>query len=81
MEEKSYLNEELSDYIKLQRFKNKLSQETVAQRLNVSRNTYSTWENSPIKVDLETLQKIGKAIGEDLLIFFDQYVAKCNSEK
>ena len=79
MENVSTLNEELSDYIKLQRFKKKLSQEEVATRLKVSRNTYSTWENSPTKIDLETLQKISNAIGEDLLIFFDQYVAKRNS--
>lgn len=80
MENVSTLNEELSDYIKLQRFKKKLSQEEVATRLKVSRNTYSTWENSPTKIDLETLQRISKAIGEDLLIFFDQYVAKCNND-
>ncbi len=79
MENVSTLNEELSDYIKLQRFKKKLSQEEVATRLKVSRNTYSTWENSPTKIDLETLQRISNAIGEDLLIFFDQYVAKCNN--
>lgn len=80
MENVSTLNEELSDYIKLQRFKKKLSQEEVATRLKVSRNTYSTWENSPTKIDLETLQRISNAIGEDLLIFFDQYVAKCNND-
>ena len=80
MENVSTLNEELSDYIKLQRFKKKLSQEEVATKLKVSRNTYSTWENSPTKIDLETLQKISVALGEDLLIFFDQYVAKCNND-
>lgn len=79
MENVSTLNEELSDYIKLQRFKKKLNQEEVATRLKVSRNTYSTWENSPTKIDLETLQRISNAIGEDLLIFFDQYVAKRNN--
>ncbi len=78
MDSNSNLKEELSDYIKLQRFKNKLSQEQVAQKLNVSRNTYNVWENSPTKIDIETLKKIGDAIGEDLLIFFDNYVAKCN---
>ncbi len=75
METKNKLNEELSDYIKLQRFKKKLSQEDVAARLQVSRNTYSTWENSPTRIDIETLQKISAAIGEDLLIFFNNYVA------
>ncbi len=75
METKNKLNEELSDYIKLQRFKKKLSQEDVAARLQVSRNTYSAWENSPTRIDIETLQKISAAIGEDLLIFFNNYVA------
>ena len=72
------LNSELSDYIKLLRFKSKLSQEKVAEKLGVSRNTYSTWENNPIQLDLETLDKIGKILNTDIFIFFNNYVAKCN---
>lgn len=73
------LNHELSEYIKLIRFKNKKSQEEMASLLNVSRNTYSIWENNPVKLSLDTLVMIGASINEDILIFFDEYVAKCKN--
>lgn len=73
------LNHELSEYIKLMRFKNKKSQEDMSNSLKVSRNTYSIWENNPVKLSLDTLISIGIAMKEDILIFFNEYVAKCNS--
>ena len=72
------LNYELSEYIQLLRFKAKMSQQQVADKLKVSRNTYNTWEQNPIKLDLEKLQKIGDILGEDISIFFTNYVAKRN---
>lgn len=73
------LNFELSEYIKLLRFKAKLNQEEVAKRLNISRQAYSSWENNPIKLDVETLLKIGNALNEkNILNFFNLYVAKSN---
>lgn len=72
------INSELSDYIKLIRFKHKKSQEDMAKALSVSRNTYSIWENNPISLSLETLIKIGEVINEDMVIFFKEYVAKSN---
>lgn len=74
------LNNELSEYIKLIRFKNKKSQEEMANLLNISRNTYSIWENNPIKLSLDTLIEIGTVLNEEILIFFNQYVAKSNSQ-
>lgn len=72
------LNEKLSDYIKLLRFKSKLSQDEAANKLNVSRNTYNSWENNPSRLDLETLERIGNIYNEDIFIFFNDYVAKSN---
>lgn len=77
---KKNLNESLSDYIKLIRFKAKKSQEDVAKELNISRNTYSIWENNPVQLKLDTLIEIGTILNDDIIIFFNQYVAECNKE-
>lgn len=74
------LNTELSDHIKLLRFKSKLSQDEVAKILNISRNTYNNWENNPIQLNLDTLEKIGKVFETDIFIFFTEYVAKRNAK-
>lgn len=71
------LNYELSEYLKLLRFKHKCSQEKMANLLNVSRNTYNIWENNPVSLSLETLIKIGLVLNEDIIYFFKMYVAKC----
>lgn len=78
---KNKLNNELSEYIKLCRFKKKVSQLDIANKLNISRQAYTNWENNPIKLDLDKLIDIGSAIGEDILIFFNNYIAKCNKNK
>lgn len=75
---KKELNHELSEYIKLIRFKSKYSQEEIAKKLDISRNTYSIWENNPIKLNLDVLIEIGNAMDDDILNFFNQYVAKSN---
>ncbi len=77
---KKNLNDSLSDYIKLIRFKSKKSQEDVAKELNISRNTYSIWENNPVQLKLDTLIEIGTILNNDIIIFFNQYVAECNEE-
>lgn len=74
----SNLNQDLSDYIKLLRFKSKMNQEETANRLDISRNTYISWENNPISLSLDTLVKIGNVFNEDIIIFFKNYVAKRN---
>ena len=78
---KNRLNNELSEYIKLCRFKKKVSQLDIANKLNISRQAYTNWENNPIKLDLDKLIDIGNAIGEDILIFFNNYIAKSNNSK
>lgn len=75
----SNLNQELSDYIKLLRFKSKMNQEETATKLNISRNTYISWENNPITLSLDTLIKIGDVFNADITIFFKEYVAKSNN--
>ena len=75
---KEQLNSELSDYLKLLRFKNKISQEEISDKLNITRQCYSNWENNPIKLDLEQLIEIGKVMNEDILIFFENHIANCN---
>ena len=75
---KAEINEELSDYIRLLRLKYRRSQEEMSQLLGVSRNTYSKWERNPIYLSLETLLKIGDVLDENILIFFQEYVAKSN---
>ncbi len=74
------MNQELSDYIKLIRFKNKKSQDEVAKMLEISRNTYNFWENNPVTLSLDVLKKIFDVFDEDVLIFFEQYVAKSNNK-
>lgn len=76
----SNLNQELSDYIKLLRFKSKMNQEETATKLNISRNTYISWENNPITLSLDTLIKIGDVFNADITIFFKEYVAKSNND-
>lgn len=75
------LNSELSDYLKLLRFKAKKSQEEVAKCLDVSRNTYASWENNPISLSLDTLNKITNFFDNDIINFFNQYVAKSNNKE
>lgn len=74
------LNDSLSDYIKLIRFKAQKSQKEVAKELNVSRNTYSIWERNPVQLKLDTLIEIGNILNNDIIIFFNQYVAERNEE-
>ena len=77
---KKNLNDSLSDYIKLIRFKSKKSQKDVAKELNISRNTYSIWEKNPVQLKLNTLIEIGTILNNDIIIFFNQYVEECNKE-
>jgi transcriptional regulator with XRE-family HTH domain len=75
---KEKINNELSEYLKYLRFKNKLSQENVAEKLGITRQAYSLWENNPIKLDLGQLFEVGNAMNENILIFFENYIANCN---
>lgn len=75
---KEQINKDLSEYLKLLRFKKKISQQEIADKLKVSRQCYTNWENNPIKISLDQLIEIGEVIDEDTLIFFNSYIAKSN---
>lgn len=74
-------NQELSEYLRLLRFKHRKSQEDMGKLIGVARNTYSIWERRPIVLPLDTIIKIGDLLGENVLIFFSQYVAKSNEKR
>ena len=76
---KAQVNSELSNYLKMLRVKNGLSQEAIADKLCITRQCYTSWENNPIKLSLSQLIAIGDAMGEDILNFFNKYIAKCNT--
>ena len=42
----------ISDELKLQRFKNKITQEEMAEALKITRRTYITLENNPGKLNI-----------------------------
>ena len=75
------LNHELSEYFKLLRFKKKVSQEEIADQLEISRNTYSKWETNPVALSLNTLKDIADRLDGNIIIFFTEYVAKSNNEE
>lgn len=79
MLDKETINKELSDFIRLLRLKYRKSQEDMGNLLGVTRNTYSIWERDPIKLSIETLMDIGRVLNEDIFIFFEKYIAKCNN--
>lgn len=79
MLDKETVNQELSDFIRLLRLKYRKSQEDMGTLLGVTRNTYSNWEREPIKLSIETLMDIGRVLNEDIFIFFERYIAKCNN--
>lgn len=64
------INSDLSDYLKLLRFKSKKSQEEVAKGLDVSRNTYAILEYNPISLSLDILNRITNFFDNDITNFF-----------
>lgn len=78
MEDK--LNNDLSEYLKFLRFKNKLSQENIAKKLGITRQCYSLWELKPTKLRLDQLIEIGLVMNENILFFFENYIAKSNKD-
>lgn len=73
------ISEELSEFLKLQRFKSKLSQEDVAKMLGISRNSYNQYENYPLKITLEVLLKLSIIYDINLYNFF--YSQCCKTQR
>lgn len=47
-----------------------LSQEELARRCNVHRNTYAAWEANPEKISISNARKIAYALGENVFTIF-----------
>lgn len=62
----------LGDRLKYYRVKKKLSQESVANILNVSRQTISKYENNINEPDLKTLEKLANIYNVDLLLLLKE---------
>lgn len=72
------MNEKLSDFIRIKRLIKKHTQQSLADKIGVTRQTYANWEENPIEISISKLLLIQEALEEDILIFFSEYVANCN---
>ena len=59
----------VSDEIKIQRFKNKIKQEDIAEVLKISRETYRKLENNPDKISVKQALAISSTLNWNLLDF------------
>lgn len=58
-----------------------LSQEEMALKCGVHRNTYASWEENPNNVSVGRAKTIAKALGESVdTIFFNDNSTKCRKE-
>lgn len=64
-----------SELLKSYRGRRLKSQEEIAKLLNVTRQTYTTWENNPISVETNILFNILMAIGTDESETHDFFIA------
>lgn len=70
------MNEEninkLKDAIKLERFRNKITQAEMAKELDISRTWYIELENNPNKLELQQAFKISKRLNWNMFKFIDE---------
>lgn len=59
----------LSEKIKKARLKSNLTQNQLAEKMNISRKTLSGWENDRGKPDLDNINRLSKILNEDSLYF------------
>ena len=60
------------------RLAKELSQEEMASKCNVQRNTYASWEENPDMVSVGNAKIIAKALGESVnTIFFNEESTNC----
>lgn len=65
------MNKKLADSIIALRKKNGLSQEQLAEKIGISRQTVSNWERGIATPDVETLNLISKLFDEDLSVMIN----------
>lgn len=59
------------------RLAKEISQEEMASKCNVHRNTYASWEENPDMVSIGNAKKIADALGESVnTIFFNEQSTK-----
>ena len=64
------------------RLAKELSQEEMASKCNVHRNTYAAWEENPDNVSIGNAKIIAHALGESVdTIFFSSTSTKCRISK
>ena len=61
----------IADKIKLERKKNKLSQEQLAEKAQLHRAYIGQIERVEKKIGIDNLEKIAKALGKDLIYFLE----------
>ena len=62
------------------RLAKELSQDQMAQKCSVHRNTYASWEENPENVSIKNAKIIAQALGENVnTIFFDGDSTKCRN--
>ena len=75
MKEKFWV--ELGNVIKDARIDKRLTQQELADKMNISRNCIGNWESGRRKIDIVELQKLCKALGvktDDLIAKVEKYV-------
>lgn len=64
--------------LKQWRLAKEISQEQMAAKCGVHRNTYASWEERPEEVSIKNAKIIANALGESInLIFFNENSTKC----
>ena len=72
----------LSKRIKTIRFEKDITQEDVASKLNISTNTYMSYENNPKDMKLSILLDLSKILGVNMQDIFLEYVdTNCSKAK
>lgn len=66
----------LKDAIKLERFRNKITQAEMAKELDISRTWYIELENNPDKLELQQAFKISKKLKWNMFKFIDEELLK-----
>lgn len=72
---------EISEKIKKLRTENNLTQDDLALKIHVSRQTISKWENNIVTPNLETLKVLAKVFNIDVIDFIDSSQIKLKEEK
>lgn len=68
--------------LKQWRLAKEISQEEMAAKCNVHRNTYAAWEENPNNISVGNAKIIAKALNESVnTIFFNSDSTKCRDER